>query len=763
MFGGLVAGAGAAVLVQQHGIAPLTPSLALAGLAAGLAAGVAVPSLAFGFTVLVHNRRLRAVRRTRATGAATAGAMAVLAAGAVLAVVVPVRPAAATTDGPCIVKIQRVDVAERAATKSAAIFLSESERLRVSVRSLAKIDSSRLSTNVAGVDVEVATATRTTDLSHDPRLVVYEVDLGAERFVGGGLHELSVESHLAGGETCRARVMVDAAEPALGTFAGRAALGMLLLGALMMLASAAGAARGIARNAGNLRQAFDDLDRLRVRPGPGSLSLPERARVASAASSIPAAPANPTGPWARPAATVGTAAVGGRAYWWQQDTSGRAAADAPAEPGAPVPAAPVEAEAPAVDDALEEATPAPSRRRWWRATDPDQPEAVEARPQEATASGTVESAPEHAAVPEPEPAADASAAREPERGESTVAPDQFEAPTGGLRITARTAAHLPLPRSPEEIGAPAEPDATVAPPARSPTPPAWPAPPAPLPRRRPRRWPRDQQPAEPEPPAPEPVAAEPPTTTDPQPTAEAEPEPEAAGRRPRPWRRAARVARDVDDVVASATPAPSAPHESSGTEVDEPESAQTTPAPAEAPAAAAPRGPAAPGKRPTRTDRSARPAANTRANALAVDPEGAGVLGPVAFAQDLDPGPASKSALQRWVDPNAHRRAVPDLERRFDAIVAGLELPAEMRERLSAAIDRDALRAAAQSWVTSVGHPPDLLVQVSVWRARRPEEVVAGVLAPGPYLADIARRAVLPAQSDHDWDLLIQEVIWPWV
>lgn len=58
MLGGLLGGLGAAVLLQQYGVSPLTPAQAVVGLLAGLAAGIIIPSLVHLWSVMRVNGKI---------------------------------------------------------------------------------------------------------------------------------------------------------------------------------------------------------------------------------------------------------------------------------------------------------------------------------------------------------------------------------------------------------------------------------------------------------------------------------------------------------------------------------------------------------------------------------------------------------------------------------------------------------------------------------------------------------------------------------
>lgn len=63
LFGGLLAGVGITVLLQQYGVTPLTQSLAITGAVAGLVVGIVVPSLVHVWSVIHVNGKVDSAER----------------------------------------------------------------------------------------------------------------------------------------------------------------------------------------------------------------------------------------------------------------------------------------------------------------------------------------------------------------------------------------------------------------------------------------------------------------------------------------------------------------------------------------------------------------------------------------------------------------------------------------------------------------------------------------------------------------------------
>ncbi|MGQ0825651.1 MAG: hypothetical protein ACT4OX_11625 [Actinomycetota bacterium] len=146
---------------------------------------------------------------------------------------------------------------------------------------------------------------------------------------------------------------------------------------------------------------------------------------------------------------------------------------------------------------------------------------------------------------------------------------------------------------------------------------------------------------------------------------------------------------------------------------------------------------------------------------LAVDGDGAGVLGPTATAHiGTEIGAASRAALARWSD--ASGPTVPDLESAFAETLEHLPISDESRRLLETALREDSLRDAVDHWVAQIGRPIAALRQAMAWHSFNAQQIITGLVVPSPNFADVTRRASLSSQSDHDWDLLIQEVQWPW-
>jgi hypothetical protein len=150
--------------------------------------------------------------------------------------------------------------------------------------------------------------------------------------------------------------------------------------------------------------------------------------------------------------------------------------------------------------------------------------------------------------------------------------------------------------------------------------------------------------------------------------------------------------------------------------------------------------------------------------ALVPDAEGAGVLGPSHAVEPVIVDESARAAHARWADPHTGGSPVPDLDLRLRRTIEELRLSPVAHGRLVGSVDPTAVRASVDTWVARIGRPPALLREASAVRSAPPEAVPGALLAQSTYLAGIAARASEATTLDdrYDWDLLVEEVQWPW-
>lgn len=149
---------------------------------------------------------------------------------------------------------------------------------------------------------------------------------------------------------------------------------------------------------------------------------------------------------------------------------------------------------------------------------------------------------------------------------------------------------------------------------------------------------------------------------------------------------------------------------------------------------------------------------------LAHDAGGAGVLGPSHAVEPVTVDESARAAHARWADPHAGGSPVPGLDARLRRTIEELRLAPVAHGRLVASVDPTAVRESADAWIARIGRPAALLREASAARSAPPEDVPGALLALSTYLAGIVARASEATTLDdrYDWDLLIEEVQWPW-
>ncbi|MDZ4828269.1 MAG: hypothetical protein SGJ13_17660, partial [Actinomycetota bacterium] len=327
ILGALLAGPGAAVLMQQYGVAPL--SFATLGLClfAAFAVSIVVPSFAFAIAVVAGRLQQRRSLRTQMLGAT----VAVLIVATL--VCVTATGAGAAVEGPCFATVNGNDLAELEPTKANAIEVTDPATLRVIVTGYGVIEDGSLNAHNPLRDVTVQQVSGKADLAPEPHILTFDFALENANWLGGGLHEFSAVANFEEAGSCTATFMVSADVAPMSTMPGKIAAAAVALGGLLVVLSSVGAARSLrVRTLNDLRRSFANL---------------EAARSHTAAIGLPAGPAwaPRRAPGSRPAPLPGD-----RAHWWR-DEPGTPAADDPF--AASVPAA----DAPAVEPDL--ASPEP--------------------------------------------------------------------------------------------------------------------------------------------------------------------------------------------------------------------------------------------------------------------------------------------------------------------------------------------------------------------------------------------------------------------
>jgi len=696
--GGALGGASGAVLAQQYRDVLLTGRLLLVAVVTGVLVGVAIASLAHLVAVRRRNRRHRRARATPAVAVVLVAAV-----GSLLVA----TAAGATMTGPCIATVDGTDVAERPADAARAVAAGDDARLRIVVVSWSAITGGRFVVEYGGRTFTLREVAPGDDLAPaEGNVLEVELALDETPWLGAGLYKMHAEVELEGGGSCDAAFVADTEREPLSTWPGRAAAATFVLSLALVAGSTIGAWRSVGvRHLDDLRRTFANL---------------EAARSRTAQVGLPAGP-----PWAPRAAHRAAPLPANAGRWWQQQHP---------VPDEPEPVHPVECEttglasvAPVIPFAHTDPVEAPPP--------PDRP-ADEAEPAEPSPGG-----------PPGDPPAEPLAAPRLELvvapGDPEVAGAEADPDEEGDRL-----AWLPQPEAPPDELAQV---LTFAPrPAGDPEP-----------------QPEPESEAEPEPhPATEAGAGAADDWPDPRFTFGAGSDVLRAGAQDvEPTEPHEPDIRSLDEILTAALtrpepddeaeqPAPSADDiDLDGAPVGEPE-----------PSAAEPHTVVkfVPVPLVVEPDEHApaRPGVRAVARAIEGDATGVGVLGP-PDGTEVEVGDESRDALARW-SGESDAQMIPTLDVELDEIIADLPASLVTRGRLSASIDRAELRARVDEWARRVGRPPALLASAQAWQALLRDEVLAGLLAPSDYVNEIAARAAAPARDEHDWDLCVQEVTWPW-